>query len=85
MTYLVGQQFHGDAGELDSQLLGSVEAESIEEARKLAGVLWPDLVSCLSRNWTFLGWGLATSPSGGTSHGQHPSAFHARAEGRHFA
>ena len=47
MTYIIGQQFHGDVGGLDSRLLGSVEANDTEEARKMAESQWPDLELCI--------------------------------------
>jgi hypothetical protein len=47
MTYIVGQQFHGDVGELDSRLLGSVEANTTDEARKMAELRWPDFELCI--------------------------------------
>jgi hypothetical protein len=43
MTYVVGQQFHGTVGQLDSRLVGSVEADSPEQALRLAGARWPKL------------------------------------------
>jgi hypothetical protein len=47
MTYIIGEQFHGNVGQLDSRLVGSIEADSPELARLLAEERWPKLKLCV--------------------------------------
>jgi hypothetical protein len=46
MEFIIGEQFHGDVGQLECRLLGSVEAGNEEEARQLAVKRWPRLELC---------------------------------------
>ena len=42
MRYIVGEDLHGHCGKLNCQLLGSVEAANLKQARREAELRWPD-------------------------------------------
>jgi hypothetical protein len=42
MRYIVGEDLHGHCGKLNCQLLGSVDAANLKQARREAELRWPD-------------------------------------------